>query len=128
MQKAGRIDQLNQRLIERGPIGIVARRFLHRNNYGKRVPGWEEVNFLKLSEEVGVQYQHLRKGLTLRTPGISLKLVLRAAEALGLSMAEVGARMDACMEGRKKKDESQTGSPNVNGSRSGVLSAKRDTN
>ena len=44
---------MNATLINRGPVGIIARRFLHRNNHGKRVPGWEEVNFKKLALAMG---------------------------------------------------------------------------
>lgn len=85
---------------ERGTRGVVKPKYTYKDNKGTRVPGWEEVNFTKLAKDMGVQHAHLRIGLTgrvrndLEEVAISLRHVLKAAELLGLSMAEVGARID----------------------------------
>ena len=85
------------RLIERGPMGIVARKFLHKNSRGCRVPGFEEIDISKLAGAMGLTGQHFRYGFTGR-PGarynLGVRKIMQAADLLGLTMAEWGARVD----------------------------------
>lgn len=85
--------------IERGIRGVVNPKYTHKDNKGTRVPGWEEVNFTRLAKDLGIDGPYLRLGITGRTRTgkdavFTVKHMLRAADLLGLSMAELGARID----------------------------------
>lgn len=80
--------------IERGIRGIVNPKFQHKDNKGNRVPGWEEVNFSKLGRALGMDSRYIAAGLTGRSEHFSFCRVFQCAELLGLTMAEIGARID----------------------------------
>jgi len=62
------------------------------NSRGRRVPGWEQTNFVALARKLNMTAEHLREALTGRE-GVTLDALERVAKALGIGLPAIMRRI-----------------------------------
>ena len=71
--------------------------FRRQGNRGHKIKGWEDVNFLHVSQVMDVSHDHLRRAVRGKD-GVSYRLLKQLARTLEMPILEVIERMETASQ------------------------------